>query len=172
MRKNLFAIPIFEDKVDLDKIVISDENLKETWDCQLKTTYFEQHEVPQDTWDYLGHIITKNINDIDCRYHHPRIENLWVNVYEKTDFQEPHIHSHCQWSFIIYQTVSSKTVFFNPSFKDIQNQIGNDVPDFPLDYKPQLEPGSIIIFPSFLLHMVIQGNEGTTIAGNVRLEYD
>ena len=61
--------------------------------------------------------------------------------------------------------------FLNPSIKDIQNQIGQSVTQFPLDYKPNLGPGSIIIFPSFLFHMVNSGVEGTTISGNVYMDY-
>ena len=55
--------------------------------------------------------------------------------------------------------------------KDIQNQIGNQVIQFPLDYKPDLGPGSIIIFPSFLMHMVNTGEGGTTISGNLYMDY-
>ena len=56
--------------------------------------------------------------------------------------------------------------------KDIQNQIsGGGILDFALDYKPNLDTGSIIIFPSFLMHMVAHGGEGSTISGNVYLDY-
>ena len=55
--------------------------------------------------------------------------------------------------------------------KDIQNQIGNQVVQFPLDYKPNLGPGRIIIFPSFLMHMVNNGVGGTTISGNIYMDY-
>ena len=57
--------------------------------------------------------------------------------------------------------------------RDIQNQIsGGGIPDFLLDYKPNLKAGSIIIFPSFLMHMVSHGAEGSTISGNVYLDYE
>ena len=55
--------------------------------------------------------------------------------------------------------------------RDIQNQIGQCVTQFRLDYKPNLGPGSIIIFPSFLFHMVNSGEEGTTISGNIYMDY-
>ena len=88
---------------------------------------------------------------INCSYNNARIERIWRNVYTEENYQDPHIHPHCQWSFIIYETVDeSKTIFFNPAFKEIQNQINHSgIPEFPIDYRPKLKSGSIIIFPSF-----------------------
>lgn len=172
MRKDLFAIPIFEDKVDLDKIIIKNESFEESWDGSSKNSILSPHVVADITWQHLNEVISRNVNQVSTAYKNPRIFELWRNLYTKTDYQDPHIHPHNQWSFIIYETVPSKTVLFNPSMKDIQNQIGNNVSCFPLDYKPHLEPGSILIFPSFIMHMVLHGNEGTTIAGNVRIDYD
>ena len=34
MKKEIFAIPIFEDEVDLDKIVLPDIELEKTWDSE------------------------------------------------------------------------------------------------------------------------------------------
>ena len=118
-------------------------------------------------------VVTRNIQTIECSYTDARIDSLWRNVYTETDYQELHIHPHCQWSFIIYESVEvSKTVLHNPSFKDIQNHMSHSgIPDFLLDYKPQLESGSIMIFPSFIMHSVLHGSKGTTIAGNVKLSY-
>ena len=76
----------------------------------------------------------------------------------KNDYQDPHIHPVCQWSFIIYETVRSKTSFLNPSLAVIQEKYGMNCCAFPPDYKPDLELGSIIIFPSMLLHFVNSGN--------------
>jgi hypothetical protein len=172
MRKDIFSIPIFEDKVDLGLIDISDEPVQPTWDSQINTTFSSNHNISPHTWEHLIEVITRNINIISAPYTNPRIDRIWRNVYTKNDYQDPHIHPHCQWSFVIYETVSSsKTVLFNPSIRDIQNQIGQNVPEFPLDYKPNLEKGSILIFPSFIMHMVLHGNEGSTIAGNVKLDY-
>jgi hypothetical protein len=59
----------------------------------------------------------------------------------------------------------------NPSFRDIQNQLAQMVEGFPLDYKPDLGPGSMIIFPSFLMHSVNSGNKGRTLSGNIYMDY-
>ena len=95
---------------------------------------------------------------------------MWRNKYTKADWQDPHIHSGAQWSFIIYESVEySKTVFMNPSRKVIMNQwamYGNVIP---MDFIPKIPSGHIVIFPSWVEHFVTSGNEGTTIAGNVYL---
>jgi hypothetical protein len=173
MRKDIFAIPIFEDVVDLEKIKIECESYSPTWDSKINTSFCSNQNVSEETWIHLNEVISRNLNQINCSYNNARIERIWRNVYTEENYQDPHIHPHCQWSFIIYETVDeSKTIFFNPAFKEIQNQINHSgIPEFPIDYRPKLKSGSIIIFPSFLMHMVIHGNTGTTIAGNIKLEY-
>ena len=173
MRKDLFAIPIFEDKVDLNKIHIENGEYHPTWDSEIHTSFGSNTDIPSETWEHIMEVVTRNIQTIQCSYSNARIDSLWRNVYTESDYQELHIHPNNQWSFIIYESVPvSKTVLHNPSFKDIQNHMSQaGLPDFPLDYKPQLESGSILIFPSFIMHSVLHGTKGTTIAGNVKLTY-
>ena len=173
MKKELFGIPIFEDEVDLEKIVLPDAELENTWDSGTPTTFGTQKvdDVPQETWKYLSEVVERNLYYGECMGANPRFGHIWKNVYCKHDYQDVHIHPNCQWSFVIYVDTYSKTSFLNPSMKDIQNQIGNQVVQFPLDYKPNLGPGSIIIFPSFLMHMVNNGVGGTTISGNIYMDY-
>ena len=173
MKKELFGIPIFEHEVDLEKIVLPDAELENTWDSGTPTTFGTQKvdDVPQETWKYLSEVVERNLYYGECMGANPRFGHIWKNVYGKHDYQDVHIHPNCQWSFVIYVDTYSKTSFLNPSMKDIQNQIGNQVVQFPLDYKPNLGPGSIIIFPSFLMHMVNNGVGGTTISGNIYMDY-
>ena len=173
MKKELFGIPIFEDEVDLEKIVLPDAELENTWDSGTPTTFGTQKvdDVTQETWKYLSEVVERNLYYGECMGANPRFGHIWKNVYGKHDYQDVHIHPNCQWSFVIYVDTYSKTSFLNPSMKDIQNQIGNQVVQFPLDYKPNLGPGSIIIFPSFLMHMVNNGVGGTTISGNIYMDY-
>ena len=173
MKKELFGIPIFEDEVDLEKIVLPDAKLEITWASSTPTTFGTQKvdDVPQKTWKYLSEVVERNLYHGQCMGANPRFGHIWKNVYSKHDYQDVHIHPNCQWSFVIYVDTHSKTSFLNPSMRDIQNQIGNQVIQFPLDYKPKLGPGSIIIFPSFLMHMVNTGEGGTTISGNIYMDY-
>lgn len=173
--KQIFGIPIFEDKVDLDIFQIPDEpaeDLQPTWDSQLQTTFNTKLELPQPVWEHLGEIIGNNLGPVGLMGLEPHIGHVWRNRYREHDYQDPHIHPHSQWSFIVYETVeNSRTSFFNPSMGLIQNQLGNCSGAFPLDYKPQLKKGDIIIFPSFLMHSVNSGQVGTTVSGNVYMNY-
>jgi hypothetical protein len=53
----------------------------------------------------------------------------------------------------------------------IEVQMGYFAPAFPPNWRPKVGPGTMILFPSFLEHYVLAGNNGTTIAGNVNLKY-
>ena len=173
--KQLFGIPIFEDEVDITKFDrIPDAPLEPTWDSGVPSTFGtqQQQEIPEQVWTYLSGIVERNLHPAQLMGKNARFGNIWRNVYEKHDYQDAHIHPHSQWSYVIYVDLHAKTSFLNPSIGLIQNQIGNSVAEFPLDYKPDLGPGSIIIFPSFLMHMVNSGNEGTTISGNIYMEYN
>ena len=173
--KQIFGIPIFEDTVNLDIFKIPDEpaeDLQPTWDSQLQTTFNTKLELPQPVWEHLGEIIGNNLGPVGLMGLEPHIGHVWRNRYREHDYQDPHIHPNSQWSFIVYETVeNSRTSFFNPSMGLIQNQLGNCSGAFPLDYKPNLKKGDIIIFPSFLMHSVNSGQVGTTISGNVYMNY-
>lgn len=170
MKLDLFSIPIFIDKVDLDKISISDEPTTEMWLSGVQSTMGKQHIISDDTIGHLIDIFRRNLGELVGP--NARFGQIWRNKYTKHDWQDIHIHPHCQWSFIIYENVQqSKTVFMNPNYKDIQNHMGMNLQGFPSDFRPQLTTGDIIIFPSFLEHFVMPGNEGSTISGNLYMDY-
>lgn len=171
MKKEIFAIPIFEDKVDIEKIKLPEMVCEPTWDAGVPSTFAKKLPLDNEAYEHLSSIINQNLYDGNLLGANPKFGHIWYNRYDKHHYQDAHIHPGCQWSFIIYVDIRPKTSFLNPSMGLIQNQMGNNLEAFPLDYKPDLEPGSIIIFPSFLMHMVNSGNEGTTISGNVYMDY-
>lgn len=171
MKKEIFSIPIFEDEIDLKLFKIPKTLVRKTWDCNIKTSFGTKLPISEGAFKHLSKVISKNLSDAGLMAGSPRFGEIWRNVYKKHDYQDVHMHPKSQWSFIIYEDVTSKTSFLNPSIRDIQNQLGNRVPGFDLDYKPELGPGSIIIFPSFLMHLVNSGNEGSTISGNIYIDY-
>ena len=174
MRKDIFAIPVFIDKIDLEIFKLPEGEMQPTWDSQTLTTFHSggQLDLPEESMAHLCEVITRNLSEGNVFGANPRIGYIWRNKYTENDYQDVHIHPNCQWSFIIYETMKSQTSFLNPSIKDIQNQIGNGVAEFPLDFKPDLGPGDIIIFPSFLFHSVNRGAGGTSISGNIYMDYN
>ena len=53
MRKDLFAIPIFEDKVDLNKIHIENGEYHPTWDSEVHSSFGSNTNVPEETWQHI-----------------------------------------------------------------------------------------------------------------------
>ena len=173
MKHDFFSVPFFIDKVDLDKIQVIDESLEPTFRSRLKTSLRTNKQVSHETISHISEIVAKNIDTLGVKYGEAKIEEIWRNKYETPqDFQDPHIHCYSQWSFIIYEDVDvSRTVFLNPYRFRVESQMAMYDGYFNMDYRPELHNGDIIIFPSFLMHMVNAGNEGTTISGNIYMEY-
>lgn len=173
MRQDIFSVPVFIDKVDLSKIDIGNPQPERIWLSETPSTLGKHDDIPDTTLEYLSEIIGKNLAEHGLLGPNPRLGQVWRNFYEENDWQDIHIHPHSAWSFIIYEDViESKTVFMNPMFSDIQNHLGTNVPGFPLDFRPSLKSGDIIIFPSYLKHFVRPGNKGSTIAGNIYIDYE
>jgi hypothetical protein len=171
MKVELFPIPVFFDQVDLTRIKMTDTVYEPTFFSDVKSNYLHQPQLEPTSYDYLAEIIERNLKETG-QYINPQITAIWRNVYNETNMQEVHIHADAQWSFIIYETVAhSRTVFLNPAWKMIEVQMGYFAPAFPPNWRPKVGPGTMILFPSFLEHYVLAGNNGTTIAGNVNLKY-
>lgn len=177
MRQDFFAIPIFQDVVDLSKIILLDKELKPTFRSGIQSSFLTEREVKKETTDYLTNLIRHHISDFISTYTSIVIKEIWRNIYEENDYQDPHIHSNSQWSFIIYENVKkSNTVFLNPNRHLIETSMrGYDATingyyldtNFMNDFKPNYKTGDIVIFPSFLEHFVLAGGKGSTISGNI-----
>ena len=171
MRKDLFAIPIFEEKIDLDRIILYEEEFHPTFESGLLTTMKKQKVKPT-TIDYIIEVFKPCLKSLGDNFSNIQMDTVWCNKYSPKDYQGYHIHPHTQWSFIIYETIEeSKTMFIHPAMIQIQNQIHSTSKCMPVYYEPNLESGHIIFFPSFLGHQVRPGNTGETIAGNIFVTY-
>ena len=163
----VFAAPFFIEPIELDKISLISETYEPSYLSGVPTT-MGTDKFTDESYEYVKSFIKECIGQFlqDDFF----IGQVWRNKYTKTDWQDPHIHSGAQWSFVIYEDVKcSKTVFMNPSRKVIMNQwamYGNVIP---MDFIPQIPSGHMVIFPSWIEHFAMSGNEGTTIAGNVYL---
>ena len=123
------------------------------------------------TWRYLHRIIDPFLESLGDPYTSISFSNMWRNKYDPRSYQGYHIHPKVQWSYIIYETVPSKTSFINPCITLVQNQWTDHSKVCPMDYRPDLKPGSMIVFPSFVAHQVLAGNDGTTLSGNISVAY-
>jgi len=169
--KHIFSIPILETEIDLKKIKVSDAEFHPTWESNVLTTVKSGIKVYDSTWNYLYKIIDPFLKSLGDEYSQIRFTGMWRNKYDPKSYQGYHIHPNCQWSFIIYETVSSKTSFLHPYMALIQNQWMDHSKVCSMDYRPNLKPGSMIVFPSFVAHQVLPGNDGTTLSGNILVSY-
>ena len=56
----------------------------------------------------------------------------------------------------------------NPARKEHES-MGMYAQTIPMDFIPEIPSGGMIIFPSWVEHFVMSGNEGSTISGNIYL---
>ena len=175
MRLDLFSIPIFIDNIDSSKINLTNENFEKTWNSKVTSSFNFENILDKESANYLFKIIASSISK--HFYTNQKIEllNIWENKYFKNDFQEKHKHPHSHFSFIIYKDVEEgKTIFFNPAIDLIESYYPpyffNQTNFFQLEFLPKCRKDQIVIFPSFLEHMVQNINNSVTISGNFKIQ--
>ena len=166
---NLFSVPIMIGNIDLKKVKLKNEGFSNKWLSQTKTSHGFKNVFEPGSEKYVGNLFADSLGELIKRSFMLRFTAVWENNYMKNDFQEPHIHVHSHFSFIIYKKANeSNTVFLNPSKYLLQSlDLGNIIPE---NYKLSLRQGQFVIFPSFLEHMVLQGNNYTTVSGNFNIK--
>ena len=170
---DLFTIPIFIGNIDVEKININNKNFQKTWITETPSTYYESFEnvsnMAEENIKYLLKTIVKILEEKIKYPFELNLSNIWENDYNN-DYQEPHIHAHSEFSFIIYKDViEGRTVFLNPirNFLHIYGEIAHM---YQSEFMPKCKTGQIIIFPSFLEHMVLKSSKQKTISGNLRFK--
>ena len=89
-----------------------------------------------------------------------KISNLWINKNNKGDFNDTHVHPNCHFSGVYYVNTSTKggtLKFLNDDLKvfaSLSRFIENDS-DFIETYIIKPEENLLILFPSYLKHMVL-----------------
>ena len=116
MYLDLFTIPVFIGNIDSSKINLNNKKFKKTWLSQMPSTFDQSNEEQTlENGEYLLKTIGTLLKE---KIKHPfelSLTNIWENSYVKDDYQEPHIHENCDFSFIVYKKCKEgKNVFFNP----------------------------------------------------------
>jgi len=172
MKLNLFSIPIYISNIDEEKIQLNKSVVKKTWFSETMSSIGEGSELNEESQKYLlkkiGNILLKDIK----KKFEIKLTWIWENHYKDGDFQEQHAHPGSHMSFIIYKKINqSKTVFFNPTIDLIESYYQKDYQPVEKSFKPECRQGQIIIFPSFLKHMVQKLKDSITIAGNIDINF-
>ena len=174
MKLNLFSVPIYIGNIDVDKIKIEHKGFEETWFSKTKSSHNFKNKIEDNSASFILNCISKLISKDISAPHKLEITNIWENHYLENDFQEKHNHSQSHFSFIIYKKiVDSNTIFYNPSLNIIDAyydfKLLKHLNYFDQTIKPECRSGQIIIFPSFIEHMVVKNNDSITIAGNINI---
>tara|TARA_R100001086_G_scaffold145788_1_gene77095 strand:+ start:18 stop:572 length:555 start_codon:yes stop_codon:yes gene_type:complete len=175
MKLDLFSVPIFIEDIDSSKINIKNENFKKTWNSETISSFNFTNTIQDKSAEYLLQIICNSLAPFFSKSFKIKILNIWENRYEVNDFQEKHMHPQSHFSFVIYKKVQEgKTIFFNPAINLIESYYPapyffESTNFFQLEYMPKCKTNKIVIFPSFLEHMVQKINNSITISGNITI---
>ena len=167
---DIFPTRITIHPVDVDQIKIVTGELKETFESGIKTSTASSNLFTLDTIKYLNNEIKHCLNQILAVYQIQNytfsVTDIWLNAYEKNDYQGAHVHP-SDFSFIIYYDVDhSHTVFNSPSKLFIE---ATDNRNFGKHFEPNCKKGDMLIFPSYLEHWVRPNSNQKTIAGNIKI---
>ena len=178
MKIDLFSVPIWIGNIDSNKIKLKKEKLEPTFGSGVKTSFNKNLGaiIDETSLKYLYETLVKILDENINTSYNINLLNIWENYYENNDFQEKHLHTGSDLSFVIYKKIEqSNTVFVNPADKLIssfythckvkQSTFG------PLQFFPKCRQNQIIIFPSFLEHYVQKTSNSITIAGNLILNF-
>lgn len=176
MKLNIFSIPVFISYIDSSKIDLSSDKINEEWHSETPTSFVNKNKISKESCNYLLSVIAENLKDffkgIDFKI---ELIQIWQNIYREYDFQENHIHPNCDFSFVIYKEIEeSKTLFLSSNHYLVESFYhGNFLINFfETRFYPKLTKNQIIIFPSFLEHMVKKSKkskESITISGNIKI---
>ena len=171
MKLELFSTPFFMGNVDLKKIKL-DAEIGEAFLSKTPSSVGEKNILDPESGEY---IISSIVELLEEKYQYFTITllGLWRNKYFDNHFQEPHVHLSSKFSFIIYEEVGETihTIFYNPAKYLIDATLGerqNCVLD---EFIPQARKGQIIVFPSYVEHMVNRNSDQVTISGNLDFKF-
>ena len=170
MYQELFPICIFYGPINSKKIIINNVKLKPTWLSKTMSSYARdvKAEITEKSEVYLMETIASLLQEKIKFGFKLELINVWENHYKKDDYQEPHLHPQSDLSFIIYKKIKrSETVFLSP-FRNMVFLAGDPTELHTTSYHVDLKQDNMIIFPSFLEHMVLKNSDQTTIAGNIK----
>ena len=174
MRIDLFSIPIFIGDIDASKVIVKSKKFVRVPFSNIKTSYPVDCEVtmPNKSSQYLLKCIHALLHECIQQKFTLALTSVWENIYEKEDFQEGHIHPYHHFSFIVYKKIKqSKTAFFAPHKNLLESfYAGHYLYNiYQSNFIPDCKQNQIIIFPSFLEHMVMKTSNARTISGNLKI---
>tara|TARA_R110000765_G_scaffold104431_1_gene194219 strand:+ start:545 stop:1054 length:510 start_codon:yes stop_codon:yes gene_type:complete len=165
MYKEIFSTPLWIKDIDPKKLDLVSHNFKPSWLSETPSSFGEENnKMTQEGMIYLKTQILQCLSDLkikDCS-----VFQIWRNIYED-DFQERHMHVKSHFSFSIYEKLSRpQTIFYHPAHDMIY---ATQVEDYISPYlEPKVKQNQIVIFPSYVEHLVKRSHNSMTISGNIK----
>ena len=170
MKLELFSVPVFIGNVDLKRIKL-DAEMGEAFLSKTPSSFYNKNILNPESGKYLISVIAELLKE-KYQYFTINLNGVWRNKYLNNDFQEPHIHVGSQFSFILYEEVNTPhTIFYNPAKYLISATLGPSDAYVLQQFKPQVTKGQIIVFPSYVEHMVNKNSDQVTISGNLDFKF-
>mgnify|MGYP003645316090 CR=1 FL=1 len=167
MKYELFSVSFFIGNIDLKKIKLTSE-MGKAFLSETPSSFYTKNTLDPESDKYLMTVIGGLLKE-KYQYFSINLQNIWRNRYINNDFQEPHIHMNSRFSFIIYEKVNiCHTIFYNPA----KYLLGPAADSLAVHYfKPEVRKGQIIVFPSYIEHMVNKNSDQATISGNLNFKF-
>ena len=175
MIQHTFGIPIWENDFDTEEIKLENE-LQRRWESETLTSYGLKNDLTKSSIDYILQQLVLFTNEIIEGKHKIDLKEFWVNKYYYKDFQDAHLHPFFHFSFTIFKDVPKdcgQLKFLHPAYDWIQIYENLKIPSLMAKVWLTQMPNKIIIFPSFLKHIVTAGKTDqprVTYSGNFVVE--
>ena len=170
MKVDIFPVSVFIGNVDLKKIKLTSE-MGKAFLSGTPSSFFTKNTLDPESGKYLMQVIAELLGEKFHTFFTVSLTTIWRNSYKNNDFQEPHVHTNSKFSFIIYEEVNKvHTVFYNPAKYLIESTLGRDLVQY--HFIPEMKKGQIIVFPSYVEHMVNRNSDQATISGNIDFKFN
>ena len=132
------------------------------WDCLVESSHQLEHKpkVPSDLTELINYnlksFFTTRLGSI---FPNLQITEIWYNIYTYGMFQETHTHEDNAFAGIYFLDFDSSEhtapIFYNPIFyNNFYHPAFRNISE--ICYQPQVETGTLIIFPGNIPHEVLQ----------------
>tara|TARA_R100000773_G_C4219406_1_gene118000 strand:- start:1849 stop:2397 length:549 start_codon:yes stop_codon:yes gene_type:complete len=166
--KSIFSTPIWIKDINSKKLDLVSTNFKPHFLSNTLSSFSDNpkdNKLTESGMQYLKTILLDCLKDFNIN--NCNVVQIWRNIYND-DFQERHNHSNSHFSFTIYEKLlKPQTMFYHPAHDMIYATGINNI-IYPYCF-PKVKQDQIILFPSYLDHMVIRSKNSMTISGNIEI---
>tara|TARA_R110000803_G_scaffold144041_1_gene209975 strand:+ start:788 stop:1288 length:501 start_codon:yes stop_codon:yes gene_type:complete len=163
MYQSLFETPVWITKVDPARTNLVSSDFKESFLSNSLSSFDGKNEIDAEGTEYLLNKISHCLQDLNIKS--IGLIQIWRNIYNG-HCQERHMHVKSHFSFTIYEKLEKpQTVFYHPAH-DMIYSLGLENYIKPV-ITPKVVQGDMILFPSYLEHMVKPSKGSMTISGNI-----